>query len=262
MTLSDISLGDFLNHLCDLAQAETLSRFRNTLDISNKLDGSGFDPVTEADRAAEQAIRTAIESRFPDHGILGEEFGTANPDADHLWIIDPIDGTKAFISGLPTWGTLIGLYENGKPRAGIMHQPFTGERYVCDGGQSVLVHHDKTRELATSGTVSLSDSIIMTTSPALFSNGELAHYKHLETACKLPRYGADCYAYCLLASGHIDLVVEAGLKPYDIAALIPIVEGAGGVFTDWQGGSPARGGQVLVAANEGLHQQAMAMLNG
>jgi len=262
MALSEKSLGEFLNHLCDLAQVETLSRFRNTLDISNKLAGAGFDPVTEADRAAEQVIRTAIEKQFPDHGILGEEFGTSNPDAEHFWIIDPIDGTRAFISGLPTWGTLIGLYENGKPCAGIMHQPFTGERYVCDGGQSVLVHNNKTRKLATSQTASLSDAIIMTTSPALFSVAELEHYKKLEVACKLPRYGADCYAYCLLASGHVDLVVEAGLNPYDIAALIPIVECAGGVFTDWQGGSPAMGGQVLVAANADLHRQAMALLNG
>lgn len=259
MDLKPNELTDFFNALCDLASVETLSRFRKQVDVTNKLS-QGFDPVTEADKAAEQVIRQAISKRFSDHGILGEEFGATNADAEYQWIIDPIDGTKAFISGLPSWGTLIGLYKLGKPFAGIMHQPFTGERYVCDGEKSFLSHKDDTSQLKTSDTQALSDAIIMTTSPAFFNAHEFERYQRLEALCKLPRYGADCYAYCMLASGHIDLVVEAGLNAYDIAALIPIVEKSGGIFTDWQGRSPAHGGQVLVAANKTLHEKALEVL--
>lgn len=259
MDLEPDELTSFFNQLCDLASLETLSRFRKPVYITNKLS-AGFDPVTEADKAAEQVIRKAILERFSEHGILGEEFGATNPDAEYQWIIDPIDGTKAYISGLPTWGTLIGLYKSGDPHAGIMHQPFTDERYICDGENSFLSHQGVMSRLQTSATQKLSDAIIMTTSPAFFHPAEVAHYKRLEALCKLPRYGADCYAYCMLASGHIDLVVEAGLNAYDIAALIPIVEKSGGIFTNWQGGSPAQGGQVLVAANKVLHEKAMAAL--
>ncbi len=259
MNLKPDELTRFFNELCDLASVETLSRFRKPVDVTNKLS-DGFDPVTEADKAAEQVIRQAILERFSDHGILGEEFGATNPDADYQWIIDPIDGTKAYIAGLPSWGTLIGLYKSGKPYAGIMTQPFTGERYICDGENSFLNHNEDISQLQTSNTQELPDAIIMTTSPALFNQIESAHYQKLEALCKLPRYGADCYAYCMLASGHIDLVVEAGLNAYDIAALIPIVEKSGGIFTDWQGGSPAQGGQVLVAANKILHQKALEAL--
>jgi myo-inositol-1(or 4)-monophosphatase len=259
MDLEPDELTSFFNALCDLASVETLSRFRKPVDITNKLS-KGFDPVTEADKAAEQVIRKAILERFSDHGIVGEEFGATNPDADYQWIIDPIDGTKAYISGLPSWGTLIGLYKSGHPHAGIMHQPFTDERYICDGDKSFLNHKGDISRLQTSTTQELGDAIIMTTSPALFNPVEVVYYERLEALCKLPRYGADCYAYCMLASGHIDLVVEAGLNAYDIAALIPIVEKSGGIFTDWQGGSPAQGGQVLVAANKVLHEKAMATL--
>lgn len=261
MDLKPDELTRFFNQLCKLASVETLSRFRKSVDITNKLS-EGFDPVTEADKAAEQVIRKAILERFSDHGILGEEFGATNPNAEYQWIIDPIDGTKAFISGLPSWGTLIGLYKSGKPFAGVMHQPFTGELYVCDGSKSFLSHNGDVAPLKTSATPALSDAIIMTTSPAFFDLNESVQYQKLEKLCKLPRYGADCYAYCMLASGHVDIVVEAGLNAYDIAALIPIVEKSGGVFTNWHGGSPAQGGQVLVAANKVLHKKALAVLSG
>lgn len=250
----------FFNELCDLAQKETLCRFRKQIDITNKL-ADGFDPVTKADQAAEQVIRKHILKRFSNHGVLGEEFGATNPEAEYQWIIDPIDGTKAFISGLPTWGTLIGLYKAGKPYAGIMHQPFTNERYVCDGETSTFFHQGEQTPLQTSKVEKTADAILMTTSPAFFSKDEYAHYLRVENACKLTRYGTDCYAYCLLAAGHIDLVIEAGLNSYDIAALIPIVKNAGGVFTDWQGGNAAQGGQVLVAANAKLHDEALKLLN-
>ncbi len=259
MDLNTTEITKFLNELCDLAQIETMSRFRQAIDISNKLD-SGFDPVTEADKAAELAIRDHILRHYADHGVLGEEFGSINPDAEYQWIVDPIDGTRSFISGMPTWGTLIGLYKAGKPYAGVMHQPFTGERYICDGEASHLVHNDKTTKLKTSGTEKLSESILMTTTPAIFNPSEREKYEHVEACCKMPRYGTDCYAYCLLASGHVDLVIETSLNVYDIAALIPIVKQAGGVFTNWQGGSAAQGGQVLVSANPTLHAEALFLL--
>lgn len=259
MEFQSQEITQFLNELCDLAQVETMTRFRTSLDITNKLD-AGFDPVTQADRAAETVIRKRILERFPDHGVLGEEHGSVNANADYLWIIDPVDGTKAFISGLPTWGTLIGLYYKGVPFAGMMHQPFTGERYLCDGETSKLFHKEQVHALSTSKVSDVSDAILMTTSPAFFEPDEFALYEKVEKACKLPRYGGDCYAYALLASGHIDLVIEAGLNPYDIAALIPLVEKAGGVFTNWQGKSAAQGGQVLVAANPTLHMQVLEIL--
>ncbi len=260
MQMNPSEIASFLNELCDLAQIETMSWFRKSVDIENKLNG-GFDPVTQADKAAEQVIRDRILERFSNHGVLGEEYGSINPDAQYQWIIDPIDGTRAFISGLPTWGTLIGLYKAGKPYAGIMHQPFTDERYVCDSEASVLVYKDEVLVLETSQVQNLSEAILMTTTPALFGKDEFERYNRVEAACKLPRYGTDCYAYCLLASGHVDLVIEAGLNAYDIAALIPIVERAGGVFTNWQGESASGGGQVLVAANHELHAAALEMLS-
>ena len=254
------TIRSFLNELCDLAQHETLSRFRSNVQITNKLSG-GFDPVTEADREAEKVIREAILNRYPDHGIVGEEFGTVNENAQYQWIIDPIDGTRAFISGLPLWGTLIGLYFEKQPLAGVMHQPFIEERFLCDGVTSVWHRNGAESVLSTSKTRDIEDAIIMTTTPALFTTEEKVVYEQLEAQCRLPRYGADCYAYCVLAAGHVDLVVESGLNAYDIAALVPIVEKAGGCFTDWQGNSNAVGGQVIAAANPELHAKALKVLN-
>ncbi len=254
------TIQSFLSELCDLAQHETLSRFRADVEITNKLSG-GFDPVTEADREAEKVIREAILTRYPDHGIVGEEFGTVNETAEYKWIIDPVDGTRAFISGLPLWGTLIGLYYRDQPLAGVMHQPFIGERFLCDSVTSVWQHKDTERVLSTSKKQDLGDAIIMTTTPALFTAEERVIYERLESQCRMPRYGADCYAYCVLAAGHVDLVVESGLNSYDIAALVPIVEKAGGCFTDWQGNSAADGGQVIAAANPELHGKALEVLN-
>lgn len=237
-----------------------MPRFRSRLGVDNKQEG-GFDPVTEADREAENIIRGAIQTRYPEHGILGEEYGTENPDAEYCWIIDPIDGTRAFISGLPLWGTLIGLYQKGKPLAGAMDQPFTGERYISNGETSHLKLNGSAQILNTKETSRLSSAIMMTTSPAIFTDEEAGAYKDVENACKLTRYGTDCYAYCLVALGQVDLVVESGLNPYDIAALIPIIENAGGVVTSWNGGSAAMGGRILAAANSDIHQQAVEILS-
>ena len=253
-------LESFLHALCDAAAIETLKTFRQPMAVDNK-ETDGFDPVTIADKAAERAIRKLIKQRFPEHGILGEEYGEENSGAQFCWIIDPIDGTRSFISGLPLWGTLIGLYRDGKPLAGIMHQPFTGERYLSDGDDSVLVHHDKRTKITTSKTDALENAIMLTTSPKIFTADELPAFEKIERAVKLSRYGTDCYAYAMVASGQVDLVVESQLFIYDIAALIPIVENSGGRMTNWQGGSAAQGGQILASANEELHKKAIEILN-
>lgn len=261
MSLPDkVELTAFFNRLCAAAAAETLPRFRSKINVLNKL-ADDFDPVTLADQEAERAIRELIQAGFPDHGIVGEEHGTINKDARYQWIIDPIDGTRAFISGLPVWGTLIALYEDGKPIAGVMDQPFTQERYLAVGGEASLIHNDHGPVgLSTSSVRDIDQACLMTTSPHLLTGADDQGYFQLEKSVRLFRYGCDCYAYCLLASGHIDLVVESGLNVYDIAALIPIIENAGGVITNWQGGPASEGGQVLAAANKTLHLEAMKRL--
>lgn len=254
------AIGAFLLELCDVADAQTLPRFRRAMDIANK-DAGGFDPVTEADRQAEAAIRDVIANTHPGHGIEGEEHPAVNPQAEWQWIIDPVDGTRAFISGLPSWGTLIGLYRNGNPVAGVLSQPHIGERFMATGAQALLAHNGGTTPLATRNTTSLADAVMMTTSPFLFPGGKLESYRAVEEECRLTRYGFDCYAYAMLAAGHVDLVIESGLKAFDIAALIPLIEQSGGIVTTWQGDSAARGGDILACANPRLHEQAMRLLN-
>ena len=251
---------DFLSELADAAGRETLPRFRRGLDVANKQAG-GFDPVTEADRAAELAIRRLIESRFPDHGILGEEHGTVNAGARHLWVIDPIDGTRAFISGVPVWGTLVGLYEDGRALLGMMDQPFTGERFL--GGPEGAVYRGPggPRTLGTRDCGDLASAILFTTSPKLYDGPRRERFEALEQSVRLARYGCDCYAFAMLAAGHVDVVVEADLKPYDIAALIPIVEAAGGVVTTWTGGRPEDGGDILACGSAAIHRAALALLS-
>ena len=253
-------LTSFFNELCDAAADMTLPLFRSKLGIVNKLD-TGFDPVTKADREAERAIRALIDERYPDHGIVGEEFGIARPDASLQWIIDPIDGTRAFISGLPVWGTLIGLYENGVPVAGAMDQPFTRERYLAvDGVSKLRTNGSGLEQLTTKNTSRLDQATLMTTSPHLFQKEWEKAYFNVEREVKLFRYGCDCYAYCLLAGGWVDLVIESGLNVYDIAALIPIIEAAGGVVTSWSGADAFQGGSILAAANRDIHAQAIDLL--
>lgn len=253
------NLISLFDDLCKLAAEQTLPRFKQNTEVDNKKDG-GFDPVTAADREAEKAIRAYLEAQYPDHDIVGEEFGSTDKGSDYQWVIDPVDGTRAFVSGIPLWGTLIGLLKNGVPIAGVMEQPFTKERFFCTGNASFYQHDGKQTQISTSGTTVLADAILMTTTPALFRSYEVERYNRLESVVKMPRYGADCYAYCLLAAGHIDLVVESGLQLYDVAALIPIIEQAGGIVTDWEGKPNPSGDQVLAAANQELHKQAMEML--
>jgi histidinol phosphatase-like enzyme (inositol monophosphatase family) len=251
----------FFDRLADAAKAETLPRFRTGIGVANKLD-AGFDPVTEGDRAAEAAIRALIEEAYPDHGILGEEYGTMGGDRDYVWVIDPIDGTRAFISGLPVWGTLIGLYYKGRAVMGLMDQPFTGERYFAADGVTWYRGPEGERRLATRDCGDLAQATLFTTTPVLFHGDLKAKFEAVESKVRLSRYGCDCYAFALLAAGHIDLVIEAGLKPYDVGGLIPLIEQAGGIVTDWNGGRPEMGGEILAAGSQALHAQALAILRG
>ncbi|MEP3276053.1 MAG: histidinol-phosphatase [Stappiaceae bacterium] len=243
----------FMHRLADASDLVTQQYFREEIGVENKLEDS-FDPVTIADKAAERAIRSLIEQHYPDHGIIGEEYGSVRADADYVWVLDPIDGTRAYISGLPIWGTLIGLLHKGKASVGMMSQPHTRERFFGDGTRSFLRYGDKTRPLKTRACIALSEASMFTTSPALFNEQERPAYDHLEAQVRMPRYGTDCYGYAMVAAGQCDLVVESGLQIYDIAALIPIVHGAGGIITNWQGDAADQGGQILACGDKNLHQ--------
>ena len=249
----------FFDRLADAARKETLPRFRVGADVVNK-EAGGFDPVTEGDRAAEAAIRALIERHFPEHGILGEEHGSVGLDREYVWVIDPIDGTRAFISGVPVWGTLIGLYRNGEAVMGLIDQPFTGERYFADGERSWYSGPDGERQIHTRDCGGMENAILFTTSPHLFKGAEVAQFQAVQDRVKLFRYGIDCYAYALLAAGHVDLVVECGLKPYDVGGLIPVIEQAGGIITAWDGGPAEMGGEIIAAGSRKVYDEAMALL--
>jgi len=222
-----------------------------------------FDPVTAADRDAENAIRDALSAAYPSHGILGEEFGAVRGDADYCWVIDPIDGSRAFILGLPLWGTLIGLTQGGVPLLGLMDQPFTGERFWSGESEAFFRHGGATSPMRTRACPRLADTLLATTSTDFFTTeDEHRRFDVLSRAVRLRRFGGDCYNYCLLALGHIDLVVEAGLQPFDILPLIPIIERSGGIVSTWDGGDPRAGGRILAAGDRRIHDQAVTMLSG
>jgi histidinol phosphatase-like enzyme (inositol monophosphatase family) len=251
----------FFAELAQLSGDVILPYFRMQLDIADKTPGSAFDPVTVADRAAEMVIRKHITAAFPNHAIRGEEFGYENEGADDEWIIDPIDGTRGFICGLPTWGTLVGLSHLGVPVYGMMNQPHVRERFVGDGKTARVISPAGERKLAARACPSLADAFIATTSPRIIKGNDSVAYDRLESQCKLARYGNDCYAYALVAAGQIDLVVETGLQAYDIVPLIPIIEGAGGVVTTWDGGSAMNGGAIVAAGDARLHAKALKVLS-
>ena len=244
----------------EAAAAHTLPLFRTTLDIDNKYT-VGFDPVTEADRGAETVIRAIIARDFPDHAIIGEEWG-ASGESDYCWIIDPVDGTRAFISGAPVWGTLIGFAHNGVAIAGLMSQPFIGETFLAVPGRATYRRAGETQPIRTSGQTELAQSRVFTTTPSLFRTPELlAKWKAVESATRLQRFGMDCYGYALLAAGHADLVIEPFLNTYDIAALVPIIREAGGAIACWDGSEPTGGGNVVAAATPELLEKALTLVN-
>ncbi len=247
--------------LADRAGMVILPHFRTQTAVRDK-GGKSFDPVTEADRGAEAAIRKAIAETYPDHGIVGEEFGAEREDAHFCWIIDPIDGTRAFIMGQPLWGTLIGLTEGGAPLIGLLDQPYTQERFWNDGTGSYFARGGETTAIETRTCAALGDATLASTSPDMFDGDDHARFEGLSASVKLRRFGGDCYNYGLLAMGQVDLVVEAGLKPFDILPLVPIIEGAGGVVSTWEGGDPRAGGRILAAGDPALHQRAVKTLTG
>ncbi len=259
--MSAVDFSAFVDELASLSGAAILPFFRSSLSAVDKSNGGAFDPVTEADRASEAVMRSRIKTTFPDHGIIGEEFGSEKPDAEFVWVLDPIDGTKAFISGLPLWGTLIGLTRNGHPAFGMMNQPYTKERFFGDGGAATLRTPAGDRPLKTRACANLADATLSCTSTTMFDAKELKSFQKVEKAVRLTRFGYDCYAFCMVAAGFIDLVIESNLKPYDIVALIPIIEGAGGIVTTWDGGSPVNGGSIIAAGDKRTHAAAMELLN-
>ncbi|HEY1433664.1 MAG TPA: histidinol-phosphatase [Stellaceae bacterium] len=242
--------------LADAAGGAIRPYFRQPLKVDEKPD---LTPVTAADRAAEEAMRSLIENRFPEHGIIGEEFGRMREGAEFVWTLDPIDGTKSFISGVPLFGTLIALTRGGRPILGIIDQPISHERWVGVAGRSTTLNGAVVHCRACAV---LASATLFATTPDMFKGEDAAAFARVSNAVKLTRFGADCYAYGLLAAGFIDLVLEADLKPYDFCPMVPIVEGAGGLATDWRG-LPlelASEGRALIAGDRPTHEAALALL--
>lgn len=248
------------NRMADAARSAILPYFRGAaLDTQSKLS-DGFDPVTVADRAAEEVMRAILAQDRPDDAILGEEFGASEGTSGLTWVLDPIDGTRGFVSGTPTWGVLIALSDANGPFLGVIDQPHIGERFSGGPGRAEVVGPHGTRALKTKGTTALDEAILFTTFPEVGSAEERAGFERVSREVKLTRYGMDCYAYALLAAGQIDLVIEAALNPYDIQAPIAVIEAAGGIVTDWKGGKAHDGGRALAAANPEIHARALALL--
>mgnify|MGYP001096392486 CR=1 FL=1 len=246
--------------MADAARAAILPYFRQPGLQSQNKDAGGFDPVTEADRAAETAMRDLLGRHRPDDGIWGEEFGQQSGTSGRTWVLDPIDGTRGFISGTPTWGVLIALSGVDGPFLGIIDQPYTGERFVGAPGLAEMTGPTGVLPLAVRATSLLDQAILFTTFPEVGTTADRAGFDAVAAQVKLTRFGMDCYAYALLAAGQIDLVIEAGLNAYDIQAPIAVIEAAGGIVTNWQGGPAHQGGRVLAAANADVHAAALDIL--
>jgi myo-inositol-1(or 4)-monophosphatase len=260
--MTAVDFAAFVDELATVSGEAILPFFRTSLSIDDKSRGGAFDPVTAADRAAESAMRALIRRHFPSHGIIGEELGSERADAEYVWLLDPIDGTKSFIAGMPVWGTLIGLTRAKRPVFGLMHQPFVGERFSGDGVAAQYRGPKSKRTLMVRPCEALGQALLFTTSPLLMKGEDRAAFGRVEQAVRLSRYGGDCYAYCMLAAGHVDLVIETELKPYDVAALIPIINGAGGIITTWEGGAADDGGRIVAAGDKRVHEAALALLRG
>lgn len=262
MTASPTSCPDALvalaQRLADAARTVTRGYFRKPVTVLDKEDAS---PVTVADRESEAAMRRLIEEHDGSHGIFGEEYGAVRTDADWVWVLDPIDGTKAFITGKPSFGTLIALLHRGQPVLGIIDQPILEERWLGVAGRPTTLNGAPVR---TRPCPDIAHAALYATAPEMFVGPDIPLWETLRARVKLPRYGADCYAYGLLAAGFVDLVVEASLKPYDYLSMVTIIEGAGGVITDWQGDRLGLGsdGRVAAAGDPVAHRQVLAHLGG
>lgn len=252
--------------LADAAGAAALPHFRSPgLRTGNKAGAGAFDPVTAADRAAEEAARALLARERPEDAILGEEAERTAGTSGLTWVIDPIDGTRSFISGLPTWGVLIALDDGQATRLGIVDQPYIGERFGAhlgaSGAEAWLERGGARRELRVRSCASLGEAALLTTAPEMFAPFELEGFSTVSRRCRLTRYGTDCYGYAMVAAGHVDLVIEAGLEAYDIAAPGALVRAAGGIVTDWQGGDCRWGGRVIAAGDPRVHAEALEILS-
>lgn len=254
-------LARFAVELAGAARSETLPRWQEGCLADDKSGGGLYDPVTEADRCAEQAMRRLIEARFPDHGIQGEEYPERPARGRYAWSLDPIDGTRSFICGLPTWVTLIALLDEGVPVLGLIDAPRLGELYLGCEGRATLSRDAGETRLATSGCFAIGDARLSTTDPFLFAGAEAEGFERVRRAARTTRYGHDGYAYARVAAGSLDLVIESGLKPYDYNALIPVVRAAGGAIGDWNGGEDFGAGRIVAAASRPLYDEAVRLLD-
>ena len=258
------ALDGFLIELNQASAAAIAPLFRADHGLEDKGRPGWFDPVTAADKGAEAAIRKLIGAHYPQHGVIGEEYGEDRPDAEFVWVLDPVDGTRAFIAGLPVWTTLIGLRHQGTPVLGSIGQPFLDELYIGHAGGSRLISRGTTRPLKVRPCPNLAQAIIATTDPdGCFDAAELSSWRTVRAASRLARLGCDAYAYAMVAAGTLDLVIEAGLKSWDIESAIPLIAGAGGRVTDWHGGNVGRfGGQIVIAGDQGCLDEALGLLAG
>lgn len=254
------SLADFAGRLADAARVETLARWRDAGEARNKASEGRFDPVTVADVTAEQAMRALIEHDYPEHGIVGEETAARASQGPWCWSLDPIDGTGAFICGLPTWVTLIGLLHDDEPILGVIDVPRLGERYVGYGSSAILIDAEGRHRLGTSACRTLADARLTATTPAMFKGAAQTTFERVREQVRVHRFGYDGYGYARLAAGSIDLVIESGLQPYDYNAVIPVVRAAGGIVGNWSGGNDMGSGQIVAAASQPLFDEAIALL--
>jgi myo-inositol-1(or 4)-monophosphatase len=254
-----LELEDFALELARTAGGIAHAHFRQPITVENK-SASAFDPVTNADRAIERVLRTAIDARYPDHGIVAEEEGERAGAGEYTWFIDPIDGTRAFITGSPLWGTLIGLARRAQPLFGLLVQPVLEEVFFGAPSGSWLIKAERRDRLRSRACKELGAAMLASTHPDMFDAERAPAFRALASQCRLTRFGGDCYNYAMLAAGHLDLVVESQLKPYDIVPLIPILEGAGCIVTDWRGQPALNGGDVVAAGSRELHTAALAVL--
>jgi myo-inositol-1(or 4)-monophosphatase len=262
MTKVDDGMIGFANRLADAGGAVIKPYFRQPLDITNKQGQHAFDPVTEADRGAERAMRDLIAKERPDDAILGEEFGETPGRNSLRWVLDPLDGTRAFITGRHEWGQLIALEDKGQPVLGILDQPVLGERFIGANGAAHLIQDGRTRPLKTRACSDLSEAVLCATDPSAYmSPDQQAAFARVKDRARLTRYGGDCYIFAAMALGFVDVIIEAGFKAWDVAALIPLVEGAGGLITDWNGGPATSGKTILAVGDKRLHAAAMALLS-
>jgi histidinol phosphatase-like enzyme (inositol monophosphatase family) len=275
--ISIVELEDFAFELAHTAGGIAHAHFRQPITVENK-NPSAFDPVTNADRAIERVLRTAIDARYPDHGIVAEEEGERAGAGEYTWFIDPIDGTRAFMTGSPLWGTLIGLarrappvgdyqgappvgdYQGLQPLFGLLVQPVLEEVFFGAPSGSWLIKTDRRDRLKSRACKTLAKAVLASTHPDMFTGERAQAFRSLAGQCLLTRFGGDCYNYAMVAAGYLDLVVESQLKPYDIVPLIPILEGAGCIVTDWNGRPPLAGGDVVAAGSRELHRAALAAL--